>query len=147
MISAEFLHTVYVLVYACTGLVGRTDTSTSIRMEVVWNTEYTSINIWNWQCTNWKWGEDRCIPQTICCIQNHTTVVQNCNTGQEYADQCWKTDLSGYYAELCLPSRIMPKHPSNQELCRKLFRHLAVNPNVRVPVRTRGLARARPARR
>ena len=44
MISAEFLHTVYVLVYACTGLVGRTDTSTSIRMEVVWNTEYTSIN-------------------------------------------------------------------------------------------------------
>ena len=38
MISAEFLHTVYVLVYACSGLVGRTDTSTSIRMEVVWNT-------------------------------------------------------------------------------------------------------------
>jgi hypothetical protein len=44
MISAEFLNTVYVLVYACTGLVGRTDTSTSIRMEVVWNTQYTCIN-------------------------------------------------------------------------------------------------------
>ena len=44
MISAEFLNTVYVLVYACTGLVGRADTSTSIRMEVVWNTQYTCIN-------------------------------------------------------------------------------------------------------
>ena len=44
MMSAEFLYTVYVLVYARTGLVGRTDTSTSIRMEVVWNTQYTCIN-------------------------------------------------------------------------------------------------------
>ena len=35
-------------------------------------------------CTSWGSGADRCIPQTLSCIQKHTTVVQNCNTDRTY---------------------------------------------------------------
>ena len=61
-------------------------------------------------CTSWGSGADRCIPQTLSCIQKHTTVVQNCNTRQ---------GLCCIDAEIVSICRIMPRACQYAELCRE----------------------------
>ena len=78
---------------------------------------------------NWE-RIDGFLMKTRYCIQNHTTVVQNCNTGQDL--KLCSNDAPGQdYAENMPQTWIMPIFKPNVTLCRKLCRPQADSPSDR----------------
>ena len=62
-----------------------------VRVQVPYSCIVCSLYVYCY-CTSWESGVDRCIPQTLSCIQKNTTVVQNCNTDQYMHLQIFHTE-------------------------------------------------------